>query len=198
MSFVEELAAAEIGATFNFYREGPRAGLLRRRLATYLVAREHARFLLVGEAPGYRGARVSGLPFTSERQLTGCGPAESSATIVRATLRDLGLEHAVLCWNVVPTHPGTATSNRQPTRTEIECGVLFAQRLARGRTVIAVGRVAAAAMDAAYVRHPSHGGAQAFREGLLRFAPGGRPVRRFHAKDLERKARRDRAPLVSR
>src|SRR5690242_1922253 len=113
LSFVEELAAAEIGATFNFYREGPRAGLLRRRLATYLVAREHARFLLVGEAPGYRGARVSGLPFISERQLTGSGPAESTATIVRATLRDLGLEHDVLCWNVVPTHPGTATSNRR-------------------------------------------------------------------------------------
>jgi uracil-DNA glycosylase len=198
VSFVEELAAAEIGATFNFYREGRRAALLRRRLAKYLVGGERARFLLVGEAPGYRGARVSGLPFTSERQLTGRDPAESTATIVRATLRELRLEDEVLCWNVVPTHPGTATSNRRPTRAEIESGVLFAQRLARGRTVIAVGRVAAAAMDAAYVRHPSHGGAQAFREGLLGFGLGGRPVRRFHAKDLERKARRDRAPLVRR
>src|SRR5438552_16954342 len=46
VSFVEELAAAEIGATFNFYREGPRAGLLRRRLGEFLVAREHARILL--------------------------------------------------------------------------------------------------------------------------------------------------------
>src|SRR5436189_149292 len=52
VSFVEELAAAEIGATFNFYREGPRARLLRRRLEGYLASREHARFLLVGEAPG--------------------------------------------------------------------------------------------------------------------------------------------------
>lgn len=198
MSFVEELAAAEIGATFNFYREGPRAGLLRRRLASYLVARQPAQLLLVGEAPGYRGARVSGLPFTSERQLTGEGPAEATATIVRVTLRELGLEDEVLCWNVVPTHPGTATSNRQPTQAEIDSGVLFAQRLARGRTVVGVGRLAATAMNAAYVRHPSHGGAQAFREGLLRFALGGRPVRRFHAKDLERKAWRDRAPLVRR
>src|SRR4051794_39828849 len=66
LSFVEELAAAEIGATFNFYREGPRPRLLRRRLAGYLAAREYASILLVGEAPGYRGARVSGLPFTSE------------------------------------------------------------------------------------------------------------------------------------
>jgi hypothetical protein len=62
MSFVDELAAAEIGATFNFYRDGPRAALLRRRLGAYLAAREEATILLVGEAPGYRGARVSGVP----------------------------------------------------------------------------------------------------------------------------------------
>jgi uracil-DNA glycosylase len=198
VSFVEELAAAEIGATFNFYREGHRARLLRRRLGDYLAAREDARFLLVGEAPGYRGARVSGLPFTSERQLTGVGPAEPTATIVRATLAELELEDDMLCWNVVPTHPGTESANRRPTRAEILAGGRFLKQLARGRRVIAVGRVAQAATGAPYVRHPSHGGAQPFREGLLRFAAGGRRVRRFHAKDLERKARRDRAPLVRR
>jgi uracil-DNA glycosylase family 4 len=198
VSFVEELASAEIGATFNFYREGPRAGLLKRRLERYLAGREDARFLLVGEAPGYRGARVSGLPFTSERQLTGAGPAEATATIVRATLEELGLEQDTLCWNVVPTHPGTENANRRPTRGEIHAGCRFLERLARGRCVIAVGRIAEAATGAGYVRHPSHGGAEAFRNGLLRFAAGGRPVRRFHAKDLERKAWRDRAPLVRR
>jgi len=171
---------------------------LRRRLAAYLAAREHARFLLVGEAPGYRGARVSGVPFTSERQLTGAGPAEATATIVRATLEELELEEDTLCWNAVPTHPGTETANRHPTRAEIEGGSRFLEQLARGRRLLAVGRVAEAATGAAYVRHPSHGGAEAFRSGLLRFAAGGRPVRRFHAKDLERKAWRDRAPLVRR
>jgi Uracil DNA glycosylase superfamily len=198
VSFVEELAAAEIGATFNFYREGHRARLLRRRLGDYLAAREDARFLLVGEAPGYRGARVSGLPFTSERQLTGAGPAEATATIVRATLAELELEDDMLCWNVVPTHPGTESANRRPTRAEILAGGRFLEQLACGRRVIAVGRVAQAATGAPYVRHPSHGGAQPFREGLLRFAAGGRRVRRFHAKDLERKTWRDRAPLVRR
>src|SRR3954452_2137991 len=106
VSFVEELAAAEIGATFNFYREGARAALLRERLAAYLDARRHARLLLVGEAPGYRGARISGLPFTSERQLSGTGPAEATATIVRSTLEEIGISGDTLCWNVVPTHPG--------------------------------------------------------------------------------------------
>jgi uracil-DNA glycosylase len=164
--FVEELAAADIGTTFNFYRDGPRANLLRRRLETYLEAHTQAVLLLVGEAPGYRGARISGLPFTSERQLTGAGPAEPTATIVRAVLRELELEDDVLCWNVVPTHPGTESANRRPTRAEIHAGRRFLERLANGRRVVAVGRLAQAATGAPYVRHPSHGGASAFREGL--------------------------------
>jgi uracil-DNA glycosylase len=172
VSFVEELAAAEIGATFNFYREGQRARLLRRRLEEYLAAREHVRILIVGEAPGYRGARVSGLPFTSERQLSGTGPAEATATIVQSVLAEL--EEDVLCWNVVPTHPGTGSSNRRPTKGEVEQGRRFLERLSRGRRTVAVGRLAQAVTGAPYVRHPSHGGAEEFRRGLLRFAAGGR------------------------
>src|SRR3954468_820338 len=136
VSFVEELAAAEIGATFNFYREGPRAALLRRRLEDYLATRKEARVLLLGEAPGYRGARISGLPFTSERQLTGAGPAEATATIVRRVLAELGAEADVLLWNAVPTHPhraGDPESNRAPTRAEADAGAAFVAELACGR-----------------------------------------------------------------
>lgn len=124
--------------------------------------------MLVGEAAGYRGARVSGIAFTSERQLTGVGPAEASATIVHRTLAALGMEDDVLLWNVVPTHPGTATSNRPPTRAEIERARPFLEEMTRGRKVVAVGRVAAAVLDAPYVRHPSHGGATEFATGLRR------------------------------
>jgi hypothetical protein len=42
----------------------------------------------------------------------------------------------------------------------------FLEELTRGRVVIAVGRLAAATLDAPYVRHPSHGGAAAFEQGL--------------------------------
>ena len=166
---VEELARATIGHTFNFYREGDRAALCRERLATYLARRADAPLLLVGEAPGYRGARVSGLPFTSERQLTGAGPAEATATIVHRALAGLGLDEYVLLWNVVPTHPGTATSNRKPTRAEVEAGLPFARRLAAGRRVVAVGRLAQAALEGVdHVRHPARGGARAFADELGR------------------------------
>jgi len=128
--------------------------------------RTDAPLLLVGEAAGYRGARVSGIPFTSERQLTGAPPGEATATVVHRVLDELGIADAVLLWNVVPTHPGTASANRAPTRAEVEAGVPFARELARGRRVLAVGRIAEAALGAPYVRHPSHGGAVAFRATL--------------------------------
>jgi uracil-DNA glycosylase len=168
---IERLARARIGATFNFYRDGAGAALRRERLLAYVESHRDAPLLLVGEAVGHRGARVSGIPFTSERQLTGTGPAEATATIVRRTLAELGLEDGTLCWNVVPTHPhlpGRPETNRRPTRPEIAASSLFLRELARGRRVIAVGRVAEGALEAPAVRHPSRGGATAFREGLRR------------------------------
>jgi uracil-DNA glycosylase len=166
---VEQLAAARIGATFNFYADGDRAPLRRERLRAYLEARRGAPVLLVGEAAGYRGARVSGIAFTSERQLTGTGPAEASATIVHRVLGELGAVDDVLLWNLVPTHPhrpGNPASNRPPTRAEIDGGQSFVDALAAGRRVVPVGRLAHAALGGTYVRHPSHGGAEAFRIGL--------------------------------
>lgn len=160
---VATLASAAIGGTYNQYADSP---LRRARLRSYLREHAGARLLLVGEAAGYRGARVSGLAFTSERQLTGAGPAEASATIVHRTLGELGLADEVLLWNIVPTHPGTETTNRPPTRVEVEAGLRFVERLARRRDVVPVGRVAERALGIAGIRHPSHGGAAAFRAGL--------------------------------
>lgn len=178
--FVTRLAAAEIGGTYNQYAGSP---LLRDRLLRYLTVRRDVQVVLVGEAAGFRGARVSGIPFTSERQLTGSGPAEATATIVHRLLMQLGVAEEVLLWNVVPTHPGTSTSNRRPTREEVRASSPFLEELTCGRTVIAVGRLAAHVLEAPYVRHPSYGGAAEFEEGLRRaFATIGRrraPVRPF-------------------
>jgi uracil-DNA glycosylase family 4 len=165
VELVAQLARARIGATFNQYASSER---LRVRLASYLDERAEAELILVGEAAGYRGARISGIAFTSERQLTGTGPAEASATIVQRVLDELGVAENVLLWNVVPTHPGTATSNRRPTRAEVRAARPFLDELTRGRRIVAIGRLAAGVLDAPYVRHPSHGGAVAFADGLRR------------------------------
>jgi hypothetical protein len=170
-TLVEQLADARIGETFNFYREGERAALCRARLADYLESRRGAAVLLVAEAPGYRGTRISGIPLTSERQLTGSGPTEATATIVHRVLGELGLVDDVLLWNVVPTHPGTERTNRRPTCGEVDAGRPFLAMLARGRRLVPVGRVAHAALGGAYVRHPAHGGAGAFRTRLLQLLP---------------------------
>jgi len=163
---IQRLASARIGSTFNQYAASP---VLRERLAGYITQRSGAELLLVGEAAGYRGTRVSGIPFTSERQLTGNGPGEASATIVHRVLDELRLEEHVLLWNVVPTHPhrpGEPDSNRRPRADEIEASRPFLEQLAVGRRVVPVGRVAEAAIGAAGIRHPSHGGASEFRAGL--------------------------------
>lgn len=86
-------------------------------------------------------------------------------------LAELGLEEDVLLWNVVPTHPhepGRPYSNRRPTRDEVDSSARFLEGVARGRRVIAVGRLAQAVTGAPCVRHPARGGAAAFRDGLAR------------------------------
>lgn len=166
-SLVADLAHARIGSTYNQYAA---SALLCARLSAYLALRASARILLVGEAAGYRGARVSGIPFTSERQLSGRGPGEATATVVHRVLAELGLERDVLLWNLVPTHPhkpGSAQSNRRPTRAEVEAGRPFLHRLGHGRTVVPIGRLAHAELGGPYVRHPSHGGAREFRAALI-------------------------------
>jgi hypothetical protein len=99
-----------------------------------------------------------------------------TATIVHRVFAELRLEELVLLWNIVPTHPGTATTNRPPTRAEVTAGLPLARSLARGRRVVAVGRVAHGVLGGDYVRHPSHGGARDFRAGLVEWLDRGHLV----------------------
>ena len=148
-------------------------------------------FLLVGEAPSWRGMRFSGVPFTAEALLA--DPdfpldgtptsrrdrplSEPSATILWGALR----EHfpGFLLWNVVPFHPhpaGEPLANRTPRRSEVRPfasllhGVV--ERAGAGR-VLAVGRTAERSLDelgveCTYVRHPAQGGAPEFRRQVAR------------------------------
>ncbi|MGD0311802.1 MAG: uracil-DNA glycosylase family protein [Acidimicrobiales bacterium] len=166
------VAAVRAPGAVNLYDEcdsmaaGDPAGLAtarRHALRRYLNSRWHAPVVLVGEAPGRNGARWTGVPFSSPRQLTGSGPAEATATVVHRVLAELGCDGDVLCWNASVLYP---PGNRDPRRQELDVCAPVLERVCRGRFVVAVGRHAQVATGARYVRHPSHGGAARFAEGL--------------------------------
>lgn len=150
--------------------------------------------VLLGEASGYQGCHFSGMPFTNEKLLlagriprvhvaarltTRSRPwCEPSATVVWGALHALGLAEQTVLWNAFAWHPfkpGSPYSNRAPSRDELEAGravldgVLGAFAHAK---LVAVGKVAERTLRAlgrepdATVRHPSMGGANAFRVGL--------------------------------
>lgn len=196
---VERLAAMPPTAVVcNPYAGDDAAGDIRRaNLTRYLerMAERRPRLLLVGEAPGYRGCRVTGVPFTSESILLD-GPSpfglfgetagfnaaadsvwrrEASASVMWETLVELDV--LPLLWNAFPFHPhhpDRPDSNRAPSVSELETGrsiVLALLDLFAFERVIAVGNKASISLGrwgvpAAKVRHPGHGGRAAFRREL--------------------------------
>jgi hypothetical protein len=179
------------------------AGALRlANLNRYLELVADADTALVAEAPGHRGATVTGVPFLSLRELTArpgpitgdpagdgfavpAGPApawEASSAVVWAALARWGRPLPV-SWPIVPHHPfmaGDPATNRTPRPSEVREGTPVALELLAAfgiRRVVAVGRkaqaaLAAAGVEALPVRHPAQGGAARFTDGLLRLAPG--------------------------
>ncbi len=164
----------------------------RERLRLHLSA-PAPRLLLIGEAPGYQGTRITGCPFTSEALLLEDGVPrigklsdrltsrrlpwrEPSSTIVWRALREEGLADLTILWGAYPWHPYGASplSNRAPTETEKAMGSVLLRKLLSALpdvTVVAVGNIAADSLrklgvEAEKIRHPSNGGATAFRSGL--------------------------------
>jgi uracil-DNA glycosylase len=190
-AFVDDLTHARIGRTTNQYaiddaeldREGG-AQIRVLNLRAYLEERRQPRLMLVGEAPSYRGCRFSGLAFTSERSMPRAawssrhpqGWQEPSATIVHSALQALSLEAGTLLWNACPTHPAgdQPLSNRVPSRAELEEGLVWLRRLislTHPAVIIAVGQSAARSLpQMPVIRHPAHGGATLFRQGLAAHA----------------------------
>ncbi|NJO05889.1 MAG: hypothetical protein HC876_10400 [Chloroflexaceae bacterium] len=186
-------------ATNQYAAEGPPGNTTRRanlRLALgYALAAQPA-LLLVAEAPGYLGARRTGVPFTSERLLLegieppgvfgatrgfavapDCGQmaGEQTATVVWRTLRELGVR--AVGWNAYPFHPhrmDMPNTNRTPRTTEVRAGQPFLAQICTlfvGVPVVAVGNVADKALTLLAVphrkvRHPAQGGARQFAEGM--------------------------------
>ena len=181
---------------FNLYKDTnpqvdlPQAAAMRRvNLYAFLSSLpKRPPVLLLGEAPGWRGHRFSGVPFTSEVQLSrGMLPfqglissqsstphAEASATIFWQALRPHHPHFFV--WSSLPFHPyqpGQPLSNRTPSRQELQTFSPLVGELVRLLTpelVVAVGRVAQQTLKwldipAVAIRHPSHGGADEFKRG---------------------------------
>lgn len=166
------------------------------RLRAHFATRPE--WILIGEAPGYQGCKVSGIPFTSERLiLEGLIPrvtasasrlstrerpwSEPCATMVWQLLHTLDRADTTLLWNAYPWHPhkeGRPHSNRPPTQAERERGLPILAALLnafpKGR-LFALGRQSQLALgtlgrDFTPVRHPSMGGRPAFRGALAKAA----------------------------
>ena len=166
------------------------AQIRRNNLHNYLASfPERPPVLIVGEAPGWRGCRFSGVPFTSESQLQNANlpfkgqPSslrpqpyrEASATIFWRVMTTYHPQF--LAWNCVPFHlhrPGEPLSNRRPSNREITRYLPILSRLIsllQPCRVIAIGRCAERTLSlidvpAFPLRHPSHGGAVAFEQGI--------------------------------
>lgn len=172
-AFIRDLSRAQLSAdVFNEYAPDDKNNAIRRanlRLYMRAMAQRAQRTLLVMEAPGYRGCRLTGIPVTSRKVLLEGLPAlgifgaeagyrdvndsgfervygEQSATIVWGTLAQL--QALPFIWNTFPFHPhkaGQPLSNRKPRQVETEQGAAFLLRLLelwRFQHVIAVGNVA--------------------------------------------------------
>lgn len=126
-------------------------------------------YMLIMEAPGYRGCRLTGVPVTSRKilieGLSGLEMfgkergyhltedegfenvyGEQSATIVWNTLLDIGVVPFI--WNTFPFHPrkgDNQRTNRKPRVPETELGAIYLHRVIdffKPGIIIAAGNVA--------------------------------------------------------
>jgi len=172
-NFIKQLAAETFGDdVYNEYAPNNPNNLIRQaNFRRYLQAMEKRspKQMMVMEAPGYRGCRLTGVPVTSRKILLEGVPeldmfgtdkgyqatddvgfenvyGEQSATIVWGTLLEIG--HVPLIWNTFPFHPrkaGEQRSNRKPRKSETTIGIKYLEQIIahfQPKTIIAIGNVA--------------------------------------------------------
>ena len=146
--------------------------------------------LILAEAPGPWGCRLTGIPITAEYELarsdfpvrgkkctTGSPRKEYSSGIFWRVM--VSHSEKFLVWNAVPFHPhrkGNLDSIRTPSNAELaECAAITDVVLSAfnpSRT-LALGRrpekqLSDLGILSTYIRHPSQGGARMFEEGMLK------------------------------
>lgn len=201
-SFIEKLATTAVPSNvYNQYSDDYLESAIRRaNLLIYLrqMDKIHPKMMLVGEAPGYRGSRLTGVPFTSEYLLmnnmegvTVFGKEngyrlplqkekllkEATATIIWNTM--IEKELTFLSWNAFPFHPhktGEEKSNRTPSKKELLIGETFILKLIdlyQIEEIVAIGNKAYESLsklriECQKVRHPAQGGKTQFVDGIGR------------------------------
>ena len=188
--FLELVRSVSVAADAEYlYGDDPEGRRRERNLRRYFDAVADAPLILVGEAPGWRGMTVSGVPFVSAREaeagvIPGLelpaepqAPWEASSRVVWAALARWQGPLPV-SWPIFPHHPfvaGDPRTNRTPRPAEVRDGTSAAVELARAmgiRMFVAVGRkaqgaLAAHGIESIAIRHPAQGGARMFTEQLL-------------------------------
>lgn len=178
-------------AVFNQYQNNCILNNLKAYIA-YLQQHD-ADILLIGEAPGYRGCRLTGIPFTSGEVIKTSRHtifkeiggeivlpqivSENTATILWQFLGNT--KSVPILWNAFPFHPHqseTPESNRKPDVSEIKEGETYLRiiyDLFKPKKLCSLGRVGESILreifpqsTITYIRHPSHGGKKAFIEGM--------------------------------
>lgn len=170
---------------FNIYKKEYKC----RNLFNYFekMLKINPKVMLVGEAPGYKGCRLTGIPFTSEFILRNHpffkdkffvegNQKENSATIMWGVLDEIN--NVPLIWNVFPFHPfkDHEKTNRKPNKKEIDQGEYFLKTLINLfdiHKIIAVGNTAEITLNNlgygnTKIRHPSYGGKTEFKKQLIR------------------------------
>ena len=172
-AFIQRLSLVQTAPdACNQYAAGdnPYNALRRANLLLYFeaLAAHQTKIVLIAEAPGYRGMRITGLPMVSRRLLREGIPSlamlgttrgyqdvpepgfeaiqsEQTSTILWTILPELGI--VPLVWSAFPFHPhqlGNPLSNRKPRAAEVKLGEPFVRDLLEifaPTQVIAVGNV---------------------------------------------------------
>ena len=185
--FVDELAEVELSdrACNQYSRlDGDLRGnaVRRRNLRLYLeqLRRFSPATVLIGEAPSYRGGRLTGIAFVSETILlsgveTRSGrvlggdhgyrkatpgvrlSTEASATMVWSTISKI--DPLPILWNAFPFHPfvgGNPHTNRIPNAAELLTGQGFIRALLQLfdiRIIVAIGNQAATSLARMEIDH---------------------------------------------
>lgn len=191
--FIDELKSYKNNSKVSnpYWVEGVAANL--KKYLEIMLTIKGKRVLLVGEAPGYRGCKITGIPFTSGnvienvehpvlmrlrgRMLLSEIKSENTATVVWNYLATK--TNTPLFWNSFPFHPHYSenqNTNRAPSNDEIKYGVRYLRilhELFKPEQIAGIGQKGFKCAQQAfpdiatkYIRHPSYGGKLDFIKGM--------------------------------